>query len=328
MLEPATPFRRTAIVALTLAVALTGSPAPPAAAQEDGGNLYRRVLEQHAEAVVTIRFVLAVEVGGMSGMMGDGQEIETEITGLVIDPGGLIVCSNTQIGGFAGLLSRLMGSGDLDISATPDDIEVLIGDATEGVPARLVARDSELDLAWLQIEEPGDTEFAAVDLEASVAAEIGEPFVALRRMDKVYARAPALLEGRIGGAVTKPRRLYIPATAAFDGYGLPVFNARGELLGVTVVQFPEEEETTGGGMAAMFQSARMQEMLAATILPAAEVSRATGLARDQAARSTGGEDGEGESDESDAAADGDGDDAGQAEDPEEGEGAEGGAPAS
>jgi hypothetical protein len=233
-----------------------------------------------------VRYVLKIELGGTMGgaMGGDGQETEGEISGVVVDPGGLVLCSNTLLGGFANLLGRLMGAGsDFEISATPEDIEVLVGDSTEGLSARLVARDSDLDLAWVQIDEP-PAGLAAIDLGAGVPAKIGEPFVAVRRMDKVFARAPALIEGRIGGETTKPRRLWVPAASPFGGHGLPVFNTEGALLGVTVMQFPDAEDTGGAGpMASLVQSARLEEVLSAVILPAREVERATALAREMAA---------------------------------------------
>jgi len=285
-----------AAVAAGLLAGLLAAPAAPAAAAEAGGADYREVLAARAPAVVTVRFVLKIELGGTMGgaMGGEGQEAEGEISGVLIDPGGLVLCSNTLLGGFASLLGRLMGSGsDFEISATPEDIEVLVGDSTEGLSARLVARDSDLDLAWVQIDEP-PAGLAAVDLGAGVPAKVGEPFVVVRRMDKVFARAPALIEGRIGGETTKPRRLWVPAALPFGGHGLPVFNAEGALLGVTVMQFPDADDAGGAGpMASLIESARLEEVLSAVILPASEVARATALAREMAAqRAAAGEDAE------------------------------------
>lgn len=276
-------LRRWSVTAAALALLTL---ATPAAAAEPGADAFRDVLARRAPAVVTVRYVLRIELGGAMGgaMGGEGQESEGEVSGVVVDPGGLVLCSNTLLGGFAELLGRLMGAGsDFEINATPDDIEVLIGDSTEGLPARLVARDSDLDLAWVQIDDPPEG-LAAIDLGAGVPAKIGEPFVAVRRMDKVFARAPALIEGRIGGETTKPRRLWVPAASPFGGHGLPVFNADGALLGITVMQFPSAGDTGGAGpMASLMQSARLEEVLSAVILPAGEVERATALAREMAA---------------------------------------------
>lgn len=284
------PRRRAAAIA---AIALAAAAAAPGRAQaaEADAEAYRRILEQRSPAVVTVRFVLDIQLGGtMGGAMGDqGQEIETEISGVVIDPSGLVLCSNTLIGGFAGLMGRLMGGGsEFEISATPKDIEILAGDSTEGLPARLVARDTDLDLAWLRLAGPPPSLLPAIDLATGAAARVGDPFVAVRRLDKVFARAPAVIDGRIGGEVTKPRRLWVPA-AQTAGYGLPVFGAGGELLGITVMQFPDDANLGGGAMAAMWQSTRLEEVLSAVILPASEVARATELAREiEAQRPAGG----------------------------------------
>ena len=277
--------RRATAAALAAALLAAGAAAPAAAAEADEAA-FRRVLAERAPAVVTVRFVLKIELGGTMGgaMGGEGQEAEGEISGVVVDPGGLVLCSNTLLGGFANLLGRLMGGGsDFEVKATPTDLEVLIGDATEGLPARLVARDSDLDLAWLQIETP-PAALASIDLATGVPARVGEPFVAVRRLDKVFARAPALIEGRIGGETTKPRRLWVPAASQFGGHGLPVFNGEGALLGITVMQFPDADDAGGGGpMAMMLESSRLEEVLSAVILPASEVARATALARELAA---------------------------------------------
>jgi S1-C subfamily serine protease len=285
MRDPRNGRRGAALLAAGAALLVAGAGAPTAAADATE-EAYRRVLAERAPAVVTVRFVLKFELGGTMGgaMGGEGQEVDGEISGVVVDPGGLVLCSNTLLGGFAGLIGRLMGGGDdFEISATPDDLEVLVGDATAGLPARLVARDTDLDLAWLQIETP-PAGLAAIDLGAGVPARIGEPFVAVRRLDKVFARAPALIEGRIGGETAKPRRLWVPAAPAFGGHGLPVFNVQGALLGVTVMQFPDADEGSGGGpMAMMLESSRLEEVLSAVILPASEVARATALAREMAA---------------------------------------------
>ena len=295
----------TAATAAALAAVTIAAPAAPAAAAGPGADAYQAVLARRAPAVVTVRYVLKIELGGTMGgaMGGEGQESEGEISGVVVDPRGLVLCSNTLLGGFAGLLGRLMGGSDFEISATPEDIEVLVGDSTEGLSAKLVARDSDLDLAWVQIDDPPEG-LAAVDLGAGVPAKVGEPFVAIRRMDKIFARAPALIEGRIGGETTKPRRLWVPAASPFGGHGLPVFNADGALLGVTVMQFPDTEDAGGAGpMASLMQSARLEEVLSAVILPAREVERATALAREMAAeRAASGEAEEGEhAEESDLA---------------------------
>ena len=80
---------------------------------------------------------------------------------MVIDPKGLILCSNLQLTGMAG---AFMGMGMGRGGAVPTNIRVLIGDDTQGLKAKLLARDSELDLAWIELTEPAPKPLAAVDL--------------------------------------------------------------------------------------------------------------------------------------------------------------------
>ena len=115
---------------------------------------YSALLEQVGPAFVTVKFVLKVQ-----NQYGN-RESEAEMTGVMIDPSGLVLCGNTKLG--SARMARSLGG-----SATPTDIKVLIGDDTEGLEARVLARDSELDLAWVQIKKPGDRKFVALDLSKS-----------------------------------------------------------------------------------------------------------------------------------------------------------------
>ena len=117
----------------TVALALGGI------ARADEAGEYAKLLSDTTPALVTVKFVLKIE-----GQMGK-RESETEITGLMVDPTGLVLCANSKLG-----LPRIMRSFG---SATPTDIKILIGDDTEGLEAKVMARDTELDLAWVKIKD-------------------------------------------------------------------------------------------------------------------------------------------------------------------------------
>lgn len=257
-------------------VALATSAAPCGESAE-----YQKLLSDKSDALVTVRFVLKLKMGGMMAAMGD-QESENEITGVMIDPQGVVLCSNTQLGGFTAMMSRFMGSMGGNISATPTDLRVLVGDDTEGVEAKLIARDSELDLAWVRIKDPGGKTYRHVDLTAAAKPEIGQRIVVIRRLGKHYARSAVITEGHIGGITTKPRDLYIPSIEVAMAYGMPVYFPDGRLLGVLVMQLPEVEDVAPNPMAMLSQMGNMQEMMAGFILPAAEVAKATRRAMESA----------------------------------------------
>ena len=182
----------------------------------------------------------------------------------MIDPKGIVLCSNTQLGGISAMMRRMMQS---DIRVTPSELKVLIGDDTEGIDAELVARDSELDLAWVRIKDPGDKTFDAVDLADSETAKIGQRIMTVRRMSRFFARTIVLGEGRVAGIAKKPRELYIPDGNVGAALGLPIYAANGKILGVTIIQMPDSADMGG--------PSRFQDAAALVILPAADVAKAT-----------------------------------------------------
>lgn len=260
-----------AIVAL---LAATASPSAQAAESDE----YQKFLNKKSPAVVRVKFVLKVKMGGMMAGMGD-QESENEINGVMIDPKGLVLCSNSQLGGFVSMISRMMGPAGAGISATPTDFKILLGDDVEGREAELLARDTELDLAWVKIKEPGDKPFEHVDFSKGAKPEIGERVVAVRRMGKYFARSAVVIEGHIGGVTAKPRDLYVPSGEIAMAFGLPIYLRDGKVIGVTILQMPEEEDVEPDPMAMFGRLSNMQEMMSGVILPAADVAKATRRAR-------------------------------------------------
>ena len=214
---------------------------------------------------MTLKFVLKVK--SPSGE----EEHETEINGVMVDAKGLVVCSGTQTGGFSEAMKRrLSRSGDF--SVTPTEMKVLIGDDTEGVEAKVVARDTDLDLAWVQVTKAPDKPLECVDLATGVTARPGEEAFVVRRMDKYFDRAAVISEGWIAGVVKKPREMYVPGGTIGTAVGLPAFNAAGDPFGVIIMQTSDEDDPRGGRGAS-----------GAFILPSNEVAKATQRARESAA---------------------------------------------
>lgn len=251
---------------VVVAIACVGVAVTPAPAG-DGDADFPAFISKNSSPLVTVKFVL--RVGGTVD-----REREEEITGVMIDPKGLVLCANTQLGGFASLWARWSGPGGGGVSVTPTELKVLVGDDTEGVAAEFIARDTELDLAWVRIKAPSDKPFDYVDFSKGVTPKIGQRVVAVQRMGKYFARAPVAGEGRIGGITTKPRDLYVLSGLA-GGLGMPIYTVDGKILGVTVMQMPDPEELEGdlGGLSGS---------LGGLILPAAQVVKATARALEAA----------------------------------------------
>ena len=251
-------YGRACLAVMFGAIALCG------AARADEAGEYAKLLSETTPALVTVKFVLKIE-----GQMGK-RETETEITGLMVDPSGLVLCANSKLG-----LPRIMRNFG---SATPTDIKVLVGDDTEGLEAKVLARDTELDLAWVKIKEPGDKKFAALDLEKSAAVNPGDRVLTIRRMAKFFDRASTISEGRMAGRTSKPRDLLIPGGGIDIEPGQPTFTPDGRLVGIVVLQLPDVEEIEGNQSAFMGMS---RDILNGLILPIGEVAKATKRAKER-----------------------------------------------
>jgi S1-C subfamily serine protease len=242
-------FRLAALVAVALAV--------PAAAF-DTPREYLELVRHWSPALVTIKFVLKIRA------QSESFESENEITGVMIDPEGLVLCANTQLGS----PRFLRGVG----SATPTSIKILIGEDTEGLKAKVLARDTELDLAWVKLDEKPTSKLAYVDLRAGVKPELGDRLLFLRKMAKYFDRSTTISEGRVSGRTSKPRDLIVPTRELNLEPGLPVFDGAGKVVGVVVIQMPDEEEMEANRLAFMGIG---RDIGGGMILPAAEVLKAT-----------------------------------------------------
>lgn len=252
------------ILAAVLACGLAHAPAPACAAVQPA-PAFSRLIEAHAPTLVSLKFVLEApaEYGG--------GEQEMESSGVMIEKDGLILAANSQFGGFF----AMMGG----VTPAIKNIRVMIGDDTKGVEAALVARDTELDLAWVRINSPDAAGYAHLDLSASGSAGVGDRVLMVSRMGKFFDRAPVVTESAIGGVTAKPRKLLVPSGFLLQ-FGMPVFGADGKLVGITVVQSPSAEEDQADSSSSMMGNT---DALRGLILPAAEVLAATARAKETAA---------------------------------------------
>jgi S1-C subfamily serine protease len=203
-------------------------------------------------------------------MKGEQREAEEETTGVIIEPTGLILASNNA---FGGMMARFGGS-----AGTPTDIKVLVGDDNQGVKAKIIARDTELGLAWIQTEDPPAKPYTAVDFSAGADAKMGDPIYMVSLMGKFFDRAPMVAEAHVGALVKKPRTLIIPSIGLAGGeFGLPVFDASGRPVGISTLILPDQEEMEGGD-----PRSALRGITGGMILPAKDVVEATARAKENA----------------------------------------------
>ena len=221
-------------VALCMAV-LTVCVAPAWAA--DDVKAAKKVMTDYGKAVVRIEGVLTISVDGP--VPAGDQEKKIDIVGTVVDPSGLTVVSLTTLDPTAAVgkvNARVNGQVvSMTIKGEVSDAKIRLADGTE-VPARVVLKDEDPDLAFLAPKEPLDDDAKAaiqsVDLDSAAAkAEALARTISLGRLGKDLNRELKVTLGRVTSVITKPRTFLIVSGTQ---PGAPVFDTDGALVGVTV----------------------------------------------------------------------------------------------
>jgi S1-C subfamily serine protease len=199
-----------------------GEPAPAAAVPD---------LESHldaiAPAIVTLQVLLKYE-GDFEGT--------TWAHGAIVEPSGLVMLSNADL-----------GAGEAKIA----DVKVLLGNDPKEWQAVLVARDSALDLAYVQVLGLGEKRLPALDLAKALEARaseprLGETLFGVTRAGRGFDYAPAIRRLYFSCRIESPRRMW-DLTGEFFESGLPVFDLAGRAVAVLVNQASTEGADEGGG---------------------------------------------------------------------------------
>jgi S1-C subfamily serine protease len=243
----------------------------PAAADELAEK-GRAIFQKYQRAVVTVQIVQKMKFS-MPGMGAQSNESKQDVTGTVVDSSGLTVVAlsacepgdmlQNLMGGMAGDDSRFKMQTELG------DIKLLLDDGAE-MPAEIVLRDKDLDLAFLRPKAKPASPMPAVDLSQSGSAQLLDPVVTLNRLGRAAGRAYAASFERISAVVQKPRLFYIPGSdATSTTIGSPAFTVDGRVLGVFVTR---SVSSKGGGGLGMLGG--RPEGVAVILLPAEDIRKA------------------------------------------------------
>jgi hypothetical protein len=198
----------------------------PAQADDTAGK-GRDIFKKYQRAVVTVQeSVKATAAGGRSG------EANLEITGTVIDPSGLTVVALSSCDPYE---LRRRVTPDYKVDSEVSNVRILLEDGE--LPAEIVLRDRDLDLAFIRPKTKPASPMPAVDLSNAGSAQVLDEIIALNRLNRVVSRAYSASVERITALVQKPRTFYIPdSTLTTTSSGSPAFTADGKVLGVFVMR--------------------------------------------------------------------------------------------
>jgi S1-C subfamily serine protease len=240
----------------------------------------RAIHKKHQQAVVTVQLVVKSKLT-MSGMPGQSSESRQEVTGTIVDASGLTVVSLSAIDP-GQMVQNVMGGADrVKMESELSDVKMLLSDGNE-LPAEVVLRDRDLDIAFIRPKSKPASSMAFLDLTQSGSAQVLDPMVALNRLGNAAGRAYSASAERISAIVQRPRLFYIPdSNMTTSTLGCPAFTLDGKVLGIFVMRATKSTGTGSSPLGGQNPNYTGIVLPAADVLKAAKQAPATGEGQSQ-----------------------------------------------
>jgi len=191
----------------------------------------REVVSKWEKAVITVKLTVKIRTSA-EGRQFQEEEDTQEIRGTVIDPSGLTVCSLCEADPAQMFASWMEQSEDYKWEVEITGVKMRLADGKE-IPAKVVLRDKDLDLAFVRPTEKPAEPLAAVDLNDSGKVEVLDEVLVIGRLGEAANRVASAVLDQIAGIMQKPRMLYVPGpNGVSSDAGCPVFTLDGKVVGV------------------------------------------------------------------------------------------------
>ncbi|MHB0997950.1 MAG: S1 family peptidase [Armatimonadota bacterium] len=215
----------------------------------------RQLAAKWQKSIVTVQLVVKTSIS-FGGEDGGKRETKSEATGTVIDPSGLVVMSLSATSPEEALGSAMaQRPKDLKVSSQITDIKLITGDGTE-IPAKIVLRDKDLDLAFIRPKSKLSAPMQAINLTKATKLDQFDEAVILYRLGSSANRAIAGLTDRVQTVIKKPRIQYAMGISSMSAsLGAPVFAMDSNVSGMLLLraQPPGSSDSSGtfGGLSGM-----------------------------------------------------------------------------
>jgi S1-C subfamily serine protease len=242
--------------------------APAHAQDQDQRGAMRDVAKKWQGAIVNVRVSLKVRMS-MGGREVQSMDDIVEAVATVIDSSGLTVMSLSSLDPGA-MMSRIMnaagqqGDQKMSIASEPSDVRIRLADGKE-LPATIVLRDQDLDLAFIRPTTKPAAPLTAVNLADAGTPAVLEDLVVLGRLGRVGGWAPSALLYSVGATMERPRKFFVLNGPA--GTGMPAFQSNGKIVGLLTIRQIDPGRMSMFGMMGGSEGAGV----IAVVLPAADV---------------------------------------------------------
>ena len=206
----------------------------------------RQIVAKWQDAVVTVQLVLKTSMS-FEGEQAQNQEEKSETIGTVIDPSGLVVVSLSALNP-AEAWQRMMPNENVKVSSDVTDVKLILPDGKE-MPASVVLRDKDLDLAFIRTKDKPAKPLSTVDFKTAAKPELMDQAIILYRLGTVGSRALAACTDRVQSVIEKPRILYALGLQAMGAsLGAPVFAMDSNPIGLLLLRTSPGGMASGAGM--------------------------------------------------------------------------------
>ena len=212
----------------------------------------RTLFQKNKDCVITLLVVQKRKFN--FGPHSQESESRQEVTGTIISPDGLTVMSlatvdpSTVMRGMMSTDSSLDGGPSMSVDSEISDLKMLL-DGDREIPAEIVLRDADLDLAFARPLTPVNEPLPYLDLTQSGEPSLLDRVVSISRLGKVANRVHGLSFEFIEAIVEKPRRFYIPGNSpTLTSQGCPAFLLDGRVAGIFVMRIAKDRGTQSGSM--------------------------------------------------------------------------------
>ena len=228
----------------------------------------RDVIARRSDTMVTVLATLKARMS-QAGRDRPSPDQAVQASATVIESNGLSVLALSSIDpGNLMAKNPAFAATQMKFETELSDVKMRLVDGTE-VPAKIVLRDSDLDLLFVRPVAAPDKPMPSADAIAP-AFNVLDPVVLLQRLGEVASWKTSAGIATIDVVVEKPRRFYLlSTTATSNGLGGAVFDLKGQFGGiVTLRQSSDARHNALNGM----QGGLLQTLgMVAAIVPAADV---------------------------------------------------------
>jgi S1-C subfamily serine protease len=252
-------------VVAAVSVLLTGT-----MSAQDERAAARELVKKWQDAVINVRVVLKMRVS-MGGREMQAMDDSVDAVGTVIDASGLTVLSLGALNPGA-MMNKVMGAAGggvperPEFGSEPTDLKLRLADGRE-IPAKIVLRDEDLDLAFVKPAAKQEKPFVAVNLADAGRPAMLDQVIVLSRLGRVGGWTPAASFQNIASVIEKPRTFFVTEAAAMNALGVPAFLLNGKVVGLLTMRSVDAGRP---GMFAMMGGTEGLGLLP-VILPAADV---------------------------------------------------------